>query len=61
MDSRIILDTLMVTELIKELYAFYGTRKFVIVLTKAHNDKFSQARKSRLRFNIILQCYYLGM
>jgi len=56
MNSRIILDTLIVVELIKELCAFYGTRKFVIVLTKAHNDIFSRARKSRLCSNITLRC-----
>jgi len=56
MNSRIILDTLIVVELIKALCAFYGTLKFVIVLTKAHNDIFSRAKKSRLCFNIILQC-----
>jgi hypothetical protein len=42
MNSRIILDTLMVIGLIKELCAFYGTRKFVIVLTKAYDDKFPE-------------------
>jgi hypothetical protein len=54
--SRIILDTLMVIDLIKKLCVFYGTRRFVTVFTKAHNDKFSRARKSSLRFNIILRC-----
>ena len=51
-----ILDTLVVIELIKQLCTFYGTRKFVIVLTKAHTDKFSRAGKSRLRFTSNTAC-----
>lgn len=42
MNSRIILGTLMVMELIKELCAFYRTRTFVIVLTKPTTTNFPE-------------------
>jgi len=35
--SRILLDKLIVTQLVKKFRAFYGTGMFIILFTRAHH------------------------
>ena len=61
--SRVLPEKLTVTQLVKDLLVFYGTRRFIIALTSAHHLSLSSARSHqsmslsyflKINFNIII-------